>query len=444
MGRGVRLRDSPGAARPDTGRAELADRRRRRHQGPVAWRRESCRSPHQATGSGIPDYTDFTNAGTELSITGSAGGTTGAQKEAVDQQGKPWLIKSYASHPEAQDRVATELLANAVYRAMGHDAADAGVLNAADGKVKLAYPLKDGQIKQWSGKDEAKMKALGNGVMTDALVGNWDFAGAGGRQRAVERRRPDPHRPGWHVHVPRAGQAEGVRAVPAEVNSLLTGGGQGVKGVSVSEAGLCLAGGGDRQKMTPEKISTSLVNAAPFADQAMKEKIRTNLKARVQWMSEFANGQHSDMLKGIKLAPDPAPKTPEPPPATTKLLDDEFWTPEHKQAFHAAHDWMVGKGLSHDTTIEVHKAAKSYNDAVASTAHLLRLRDGRQGRAAGRQPARADQRTHREGAGGGPPAIRRGGSATSACEQTGCRRPCSIGGAGPLLEVTGPRPRRCT
>ena len=322
---------------------------------------EKLPQPASGTGSGIPDYTDFTNAGTELSITGSAGGTTGAQK-AVDQQGKPWLIKSYASHPEAQDRVATELLANAVYRAMGHDAADAGVLNAADGKVKLAYPLKDGQIKQWSGKDEAKMKALGNGVMTDALVGNWDFAGL--EDDNVLWNGDDPTRidQGGTFMYRAQGKPKEFGPVPAEVNSLLTGGGQGAKGVSVSEAGLRSQAADIASKMTPEKID-QLVNAAPFADQAMKEKIRTNLKARVQWMSEFANGQHSDMLKGIKLAPDPAPKTPEPPPATTKLFDDEFWTPEHKQAFHAAHDWMVGKGLSHDTTIEVHKAAKSYNDA---------------------------------------------------------------------------------
>ena len=310
--------------------------------------------PMSGTGTGIPDYTDFTNGGTELSITGSAGGTTGAQK-AVDQQGKPWLIKSYASHPEAQDRVATELLANAVYRAMGHNAADAGILKTPDGKTKLAYPLKDGDIKHWSGTDEAKMKALGNGLMTDALVGNWDFAGL--EDDNVLWNGDDPTRidQGGTFMYRAQGKPKEFGPVPSEVKSLMTGGGQGVNGVSVSEAGLRAQAWSIAKTMTPEKID-QLVDAAPFADQSMKDKIRTNLKARVQWMSEFADGQHSDMLDGVKLAPNPGPAIPNPPATLPPKGGDQ------QKAFNAAFDWMSEKGLSMDMITKIDQQATAEHD----------------------------------------------------------------------------------
>lgn len=268
-------------------------------------------APKPAAGE-MPDYTS-----TELTPLGSAGGTTGAQL-ATDPTGKQWLIKSYGGN---ENRVATELLANSVYRAVGLHAADAGTL-VQNGKTKLAYPLVDGQIKNWSGKDQAKMQALGQGIMTDALVGNWDFAGL--EDDNVLWNGDDPTRidQGGTFQYRAQGKPKPYGPVPVEVKSLLTGYGQGVKGVSVSLQDMREQAQHIAQKLPPEKID-QLVNAAPFADQKMKDEIRTNLKARVQWMQEFADGFHGDMVDGVKLAPSakPAPTpTPTVPPEVTSAL----------------------------------------------------------------------------------------------------------------------------
>jgi hypothetical protein len=286
-------------------------------KGPLP-KAEQLPQPTAGPAAGIPDYTSLTNAGANLTITGSAGGTTGAQK-ATDETGKKWLVKAYQGK---QDRVATELLANAVYRAMGHKAADAGVIDTPEGK-KLAYPLVDGQVKHWSGTDEAKMKALGQGVMTDALVGNWDFAGLEDDNVLWNGDEPTRIDQGGTFMFRAQGKPKDFGPLPLEVKSLLTGGGQGVKGVSVSEASLRAQAKDIAATMTPEKID-ALVDAAPFKDQNMKQTIRENLKARVAWMKAFGDGQHSDMLQGVKLAPSPTPPPTPPPPEAevTKVAAD--------------------------------------------------------------------------------------------------------------------------
>jgi hypothetical protein len=239
----------------------------------------------------MPDYT-----GTKLTPTGSAGGTTGAQL-ATDPTGKQWLIKSYDGN---ENRVATELLANSVYRSMGLNAADAGTLQQG-GKTKLAYPLVGGNTQPWSGTDQAKMKALGQGVMTDALVGNWDFAGLEDDNVLWNGDKPTRIDQGGTFMYRAQGKPKEFGPVPVEVKSLLTGGGQGVKGVSVSEPEMRQQAAQIAATLTPEKID-QLVDAAPFANQKMKDEIRKNLKARVAWMAQFADGKHSEMLNGVKLS----------------------------------------------------------------------------------------------------------------------------------------------
>jgi hypothetical protein len=298
----------------------------------------------------MPDYT-----GTELTPSGDAGGTTGAQF-ATDPTGKQWLIKSYDGN---ENRVATELLANSVYRSMGLESADAGTL-VQNGQTKLAYPLVDGEHTEWRGTDQAKMKALGQGIMTDALTGNWDFAGTGGpKETNVLWNGNEPTRidQGGTFFYRAQGQPKPFGPVPLEVKSLLTGGGQGVKGVSVSEPEMRQQAAQIAATLTPDKID-QLVDAAPFTNQKMKDDIRTNLKARVQWMQEFADGQHSDMLDGVKLASAPAPP---PPPPTPKPPADVF-TAEHKTAFSAAQKWLTQQGLPLGTIAKIHGSAIDYHD----------------------------------------------------------------------------------
>jgi len=320
--------------------------------------------PHAAgPATTIPNYTSATNGGLDLTITGGAGGTTGAQN-ATGPNGSKWLIKGYGGN---QDRVATEVLANAVYRTMGLNAAEAGIINTPDGQTKLAYEKVGGDIKHWSGTDEAKMKALGQGIMTDALVGNWDFAGL--EDDNVLWNGDDPTRidQGGTFMYRAQGKPKPFGPEPVEVKSLLSGQGQGVNGVSVSAQEMRQQAAQIAQTMTPEKID-QLVDAAPFKDQQMKEQIRNNLKARVDWMYEFADGAHADMLQGVKLAPDPSPP-PTPKPEVKELLDATDWTDEHKDAYHAAQGWLADQGLPWNTSVAIHKDAMGYHDDPAGGAY---------------------------------------------------------------------------
>ena len=73
-----------------------------------------------------------------------AGGTNGA-RIAKAEDGTEWLVKGYSGN---QDRVATELLSNAVYRKLGIKVPEAGTLEFK-GQPALAYPLVDGKQHRW-------------------------------------------------------------------------------------------------------------------------------------------------------------------------------------------------------------------------------------------------------------------------------------------------------
>lgn len=244
------------------------------------WHKGVSPSPPASSGEPIPDY-----SGTVLSGGKSAGGTTGAQF-LNGPGGQKWLRKQYGGN---QDRVATELLANAVYRTLGVKAAEAGTQKGKDGSVALAYPLLPGKTAHFSG-DDAKKKALGEDFMADALVANYDFVGA--VQDNVLWNGDEPTRvdQGGTFEYRAQGDPKKFGPVPTEVFSMLSMG-QGKNGVIVSESGMRQQAAKIAQTLTPEKID-ELVAAAPFKNKPMQERIRKALHARVEWMKEFGDGEH--------------------------------------------------------------------------------------------------------------------------------------------------------
>jgi hypothetical protein len=240
---------------------------------------------------GIPDYT-----GVELRIPGegkgSAGGSQGA-KIATDASGGKWLVKTYQG---SQDRVATELLANAVYRAMGANAANAGMLKQGE-RVALTYPLVDGETREQkygepdSWTPEGK-RAMGEHYMTDALVGNWDFVGLT-RDNVLW---DDAHTPtridqGGTFQYRAMGQAKPFGPIPTEVWTMRSPKGQGFGAVDVSEGSMRAQARRIGETLTDDRVD-QLVDEAPFQDAAMREEIRDALKARVQWMRDLGDGTH--------------------------------------------------------------------------------------------------------------------------------------------------------
>ena len=232
-----------------------------------------------------------------VTTTGPAGGSNGAQF-AEDADGRRWLVKTYRGD---EDRVATELLANAIYRKLGIDVPAAGTLTFG-GKPALAYPLVEGVPGGYKSglRIQAPSRELARGFMADAFLANWDVVGLehdnvlwpegttkeslgpdtpavrldqGGslQYRAMGSRKPFGPVPTevWTMASPRGGQAFGTMALSPEAKR---------------------AGAKQIGKLTDSAID-GLVDAAPFKDGKMRDEVRAALKARRDWMRLYADGK---------------------------------------------------------------------------------------------------------------------------------------------------------
>lgn len=239
---------------------------------------ETAVNPHLPV-LGIPDYT-----GAHLTLGKGAGGSTGA-KWAFDEHGDRWLLKTYGGD---QDRVATELLSNAIYREMGANVAEAGTLKTPDGGLALTYQTLPGEALRID-KPSAE---LGRHYMTDALLANWDFVGLTDDNVLWGENGPLRVDQGGTLQFRAQGKPKPFGPVPTEVWTLNGPRGQGFGKVSVSEGQMRSQAQKIHDTLTPPRIDT-LVNQAPFADDTMREEVRQALKDRVQWMGAFANGDES-------------------------------------------------------------------------------------------------------------------------------------------------------
>lgn len=232
----------------------------------------------------IPDYSNVNLSGQQY-----AGGSNGAYF-ANDEWNNPWLVKSYPG-ATGQDRTASELLANAVYRTMGANAPQMGIRNQ-NGRTSIAYPLAQGNTSYFSGDygDMAKRRALGQHFATDALVGNWDFAGLDD-DNVLWDDQGNPIRidPGGSFEFRAQGSPKAYGPNVDEMDNLLTIG-QGRHGVLTSEPELRQQAAHIANTLTPDVVH-GLVHSMPFQDKEMQQRIHDNLNARVNWMKEFANGQ---------------------------------------------------------------------------------------------------------------------------------------------------------
>jgi 8-oxo-dGTP pyrophosphatase MutT (NUDIX family) len=97
---------------------------------------------------------------TALKLGNGAGGSNGA-RWAFDENGRRWLIKQYRGN---RDRVATELLSNALYRKLGAKAAVAGTLSMPPGKPDFRQ-VSDADIGEPPLPKKEKGKRLSMGVV---------------------------------------------------------------------------------------------------------------------------------------------------------------------------------------------------------------------------------------------------------------------------------------
>ena len=218
-----------------------------------------------------------------------AGGSNGA-RIATHTDGSKWLVKTYQG---GENRVATELLANAVYREMGARVPRAGRIQLNNGKQALAYPLLEGKPKKYVFQKPGARPdpEVGKHFMTDALLANWDVAGLED-DNILWDPQGNPFRvdQGGTLEYRAMGNRKEFGPVPYEVTTMLTGSGQSRRSAQVDPSGMLAQARQIAETLTPARID-QLVNAAGFKDQAMRERVRKALKARVAWMGRFAQGK---------------------------------------------------------------------------------------------------------------------------------------------------------
>lgn len=241
--------------------------------------------------TGIPDYT-----GTKLEDVKPAGGSNGARIQA-DKENNGWLVKTYRGD---RDRVATELLSNAIYRELGIEVPNAGSYVAKvpswRGKGKketidtpaLAYPLTGGELRRWKGEDDN----LAEGFVADALLANWDVVGLGQDNVLWQGDRPVRLDQGGTLEYRAQGQTKPFGPIPTEMWTMNSPKGQAWGRMNITDPLLRSSAGDVAARLTPDRIDT-LVNAAPFADEKMRERVRENLNARVAWLDRFAQGKEN-------------------------------------------------------------------------------------------------------------------------------------------------------
>lgn len=200
-----------------------------------------------------------------------------------------WLLKHYNGD---EDRVATELLANSIYRTLGVDVPKAG-MTEHQGRTALTYPARNGEIK----KINKPSKALGKDFMVDALLANWDVIGLDhdnvlwdkNHNPKAEEDHPIRLDQGGTLQFRAMGGRKDFGNTPAEVWSMTSGGGQAKNTMDVSPVDKRSQATKIYRTLTPSKID-DLVDQAPFEDEKMREEVREALKGRVHWMGQFGKG----------------------------------------------------------------------------------------------------------------------------------------------------------
>lgn len=279
----------------------------------------------------IPNYDNV-----DLQLGKSAGGSNGALW-AFDKDDRRWLVKTYRGN---QDRVATELLANRTYAALGIRVANAGTrqmplpqssvkaapqveeLDSAtptwwqaaipglskpkplppkkpqtpeEKKPKivtaLTYPTLDGETRKIGKPNEA----LGAGFMADALVANWDVVGLSDDNVLWQGEKDDWTKPvridqGGTFELRAQGQKKPYGPVPTEVWTMRAPNGQAFGTMALNAEDMKRQARHIGRTLTDEKVD-ELIGAVPFSDEEMRERVRGNLKARVQWMRDYADGK---------------------------------------------------------------------------------------------------------------------------------------------------------
>jgi hypothetical protein len=227
-----------------------------------------------------------------VKLTKPAGGSNGAML-AEDVEGTRWIVKNYKGN---QDRVATELLANALYRELGIDVPEAGTLSFG-GKPALAYPLVEGTPGGGKLRVGGPNRELAKGFMADAYLANWDVVGLDhdnllwpeGTEKVDADTKPVRLDQGGSLQYRAMGSTKAFGPVPSEVWTMAGPGGQGFGTMALTPE-VKRQGAAEIAKLSDARIE-ALADAAGFASGKMRDEVVEALKARRDWMAAYAKGE---------------------------------------------------------------------------------------------------------------------------------------------------------
>jgi hypothetical protein len=219
----------------------------------------------------------------ELSDPAPAGGTTGALA-ALDSNGTKWLVKPYQGNP---DRVATELLANAIYRELDILVPEAGLgtWQGPNGEewITCTYPMLEGEPRRWS-KPNA---LLAEGFVTDALLANWDVIGLEQDNILWQGDVPVRIDQGGTFVFRAQGKPKPYGPEVVELESMLAKQGQARGTMAVTDDLIRRKAQDTISTLTPDRIE-ALLTEAPFEDPKTKAAIQSNLESRLKHLSRIA------------------------------------------------------------------------------------------------------------------------------------------------------------
>lgn len=218
----------------------------------------------------IPDY-----RGVSLTVGEALDGSPGSAW-AADADGNRWLIKT---HGGDQDRVAAELVANALYRLAGARAPVAGTLPYG-GSIAVAYPTLEARTPSADGVPAAAVS-----FAADALLANWDAATADNLLQA-----PDGGAVKVGASCAFVYRADGGRRpfgpVPVELWTLSSqrAGAQAMRYYDTR--------GQLRQILTAvdDEVLEELFTEAPFRDEELRDGLRDALAQRLAWSRAYVQG----------------------------------------------------------------------------------------------------------------------------------------------------------
>ena len=220
---------------------------------------------------GIPDYRQVA-----LADQRPAGGTTGA-RVATDRDGREWLVKHYAGN---RDRVATELLANAIYRELGILVPNAGVttwsLGSGGSVTALTYPMLAGEIRRWNEPNAE----LAEGFVADALLANWDVIGLNQDNILWQGEVPIRLDQGGTFEFRAQGERKDYGPEPVELETMLGPKGQARGRMAVTKKVISAGAALVAERLTPDRVE-ELVSRAPFGDRDLASRLHENLKHRI-------------------------------------------------------------------------------------------------------------------------------------------------------------------